>query len=184
MSDIKALFDKATEDRIVDQKEASTLLKDLTAEDWRKLAAEHNYSGVFSPTDLKIEEKETEFLIHNDKDAINDRKILDGVKAFGLAIAAPVVGYGVGAIAARFVANVPGPYMKFGAAALGLALGVWNYKSTMSGLAELEQTAFPLHIRKDSLPQAKTAMLDHSSAINQTLMSQRPSQRLSLARLG
>jgi len=184
MSDIRDLFDKAAEDRIVDAKDASTLLKDLTAEDWRKLAGEFTYTGALSPTRVRIEEKEDEFLVHNDKDSINDRKILDGVKAFGLAIAAPIAGYGVGAIAARFVERVPGPTLKFGAAALGLALGVWNYRSTMSGLEELEGSAFPLRIRKDSLPGVKTAMLDQSSVLNQTMLAAKPSQRLSMLKLG
>lgn len=167
MSDILKIFESAKEDRIVDKNDLATKLRDFTLADWQAVARA-NGKGNSLLSDFSVEEKENEFVVHNDKDAIHDEKILRGVSAFLTGCATTAIGFGAGCIAASRLGN---PWLKLAGAGVGFLGGYINYKVKMNGLDEIERTAFPLRIPKDQLPEGKTAMLESSRLLNQAMLA-------------
>ena len=76
-----ALFDKAKGDDIVTHREAQDLIKDVKLEDWQALAKKYSVEDSLYGTrrGAFVEEKEDEFIIHNNEQDLRAKSIFNGL---------------------------------------------------------------------------------------------------------
>lgn len=169
LEDITQVFDKIKKenDGIVDKSAFDKELKSFTVDDWRKLAQNRGAGSLEvgllgQARGTYVQEKENEFLVLNDKDALHDRKLLSDLKSFGYGVLDTVIGTGVGYyVGRRFFGN---SLLGMAAGAgLGLTVGVLWGKSRNADLEHRNTEANPLHVPKDLLMQEKFAMLKQNS---------------------
>lgn len=169
LEDITQVFDKVKKenDGIVDKSAFDKELKSFTLDDWRKLAQTRGVGSVEvgllgQQRGTYVQEKENEFLVHNDKDALNDRKLLSDLKSFGYGVLDTVIGAGGGYfVGRRFFGN---PLMgTVVGAGLGFTVGVLWGKSRNADMEHRNTEANPLRVPKDLLIQEKLAMINQNS---------------------
>ena len=147
-----SLFEKAKSDDIVTHVEAKDLARDIKLEDWQEISKKYPISddlygvkrGVF------VEEKEDEFVIHNNEQDLRAKSIFNGLKSLGTGAAMTVVGWGGYSLAGKYLLANGSPYAKLVGLGIGIASGYIHNKLTGP---EIEETkAKPdVHIPKVSL---------------------------------
>ncbi len=155
-----SLFEKAKNDDIVTHVEAKDLAKDIKLEDWQAIAKKYSVDdslygvkrGVF------VEEKENEFVIHNNEQDLRAKSIFNGLKSLGTGALMTGVGWGGYSLAGKYLLSGGSPYAKLVGLGIGIVSGIIHNKVTGP---EIEETkAKPdVHIPKVSL----SARLDSKS---------------------
>lgn len=147
-----ALFDKAKGDDIVTHREAKDLIKDVQLEDWQAIAKKYTVDDSLYGTrrGAFVEEKEDEFIIHNNEQDLRAKSIFNGLKSLGVGAGMTVGGWAGYSLLGKYVLSGGSPYAKL----VGLGVGVLSgyIHSKMTG-PEIEETkAQPdVHIPKTSL---------------------------------
>lgn len=147
-----SLFEKAKSDDIVTHVEAKDLARDIKLEDWQAIAKKYTPEdslygvkrGVF------VEEKEDEFIIHNNEQDLRAKSIFNGLKSLGTGAVMTAVGWGGYSLAGKYLLSGGSPYAKLVGLGVGILSGVIHNKMTGP---EIEETkAKPdVHIPKVSL---------------------------------
>lgn len=155
-NDIAEVFDSAKHKHtFIDKSVLERELSGFTVDDWRKLTQVHTQE---TPNGLSrnfwVEEKDTEFLVHNDEQEMRGHEMISAVGT----VMKGAMATGIGALAGRFMTRTVGG-MLVGACA-GLGAGVLWGKHTIGQIEDVKQGAFPLHVPKGSLLQDKISLID------------------------
>lgn len=149
------LFDKAvSNDDMVSPRENKSLLKDLTVEDWRAIAAKtaNDGSGLIKrgPT---VVEQEDKFVVQNDEIAVRNKDILDGVKGFLTGVGITGGGWAASTFAVNRMFQGDGRLKLAGLGASAL-IGYLTYRGMSSEAREIKEHGNPLIIPKSGLKEA------------------------------
>ncbi|HIA53430.1 MAG TPA: hypothetical protein EYN91_15300 [Candidatus Melainabacteria bacterium] len=147
-----ALFDQAKGDDIVTHREAKDLIKDVKLEDWQAIAKKYSVDDSLYGTrrGAFVEEKEDEFVIHNNDQDLRAKSIFNGLKSLGIGAVGTVAGWGGYSLLGKYALSGGSPYAKLVGLGIGIASGYIHNKMTGP---EIEETkANPdVHIPKTSL---------------------------------
>ncbi len=147
-----ALFDKAKGDDIVTHREAQDLIKDVKLEDWQALAKKYSVEDSLYGTrrGAFVEEKEDEFIIHNNEQDLRAKSIFNGLKSLGIGAGMIAGGWAGYSLLGKYVLSGGTPYAKLVGLGVGVLSGYLHNKMTGP---EIEETkANPdVHIPKTSL---------------------------------
>jgi len=147
-----ALFDKAKGDDIVTHREAQDLIKDVKLEDWQALAKKYSVDDSLYGTrrGAFVEEKDDEFIIHNNEQDLRAKSIFNGLKSLGIGVGMSAVGLAGYSLLGKYVLSGGSPYAKLVGLGVGVLSGYLHNKMTGP---EIEETkANPdVHIPKTSL---------------------------------
>lgn len=149
------LFDEAVRnDNLVSPRESKSLLKDLTVEDWRAIAAKttNDGSGLINRGPSVIEQ-EDKFVVQNDEQEVRAKDILTGVKSFLTGVGITGGGYMASAFAVNRFLQGDG---RLKVAGLGVsALAGWlTYRGMSSEAREIKEQGNPLIIPKSGLKES------------------------------
>jgi len=161
-----SLFDKAKGDDIVTHREAQALIKDVKLEDWQEIAKKYPVDDSLYGTrrGAFVEEKEDEFIIHNNEQDLRAKSIFNGLKSLGIGVGMTAGGWAGYSMLGKYVLSGGSPYAKL----VGLGVGVLSgYLHSKMTAPEIEQTkANPdIHIPKTSL----SARIQTSSLMPESL---------------
>lgn len=152
------LFEEARDDGVITHKEGEHLAQRLTLEDWQSLSNtqtdENRLYGVKGG--LFVEEKENEFIIHNNEMDVRSKDIFTGLKSLAWGVGGTVGGFVGYKALGRYVLSGGSPYAKLVAAGIGILTGVAHNKIAGAGIDELKANP-DIHIPKSGLAAAITS---------------------------
>ncbi len=167
-NEITEAFDSAKQKHtFIDKTALEKELSGFSVNDWRKLTQIHTPETPNGLTrNFWVEEKEAEFLVHNDEQEMRGHEMLSAVGT----VMKGAMTTGLGALAGRFMTRTVGGMMI--GAGLGFGAGVVWGKHTMGQIEETKQGAFPLHVPKSSLLQDKISLIESQQyKTTQTILS-------------
>lgn len=147
-----SLFDQAKSDDVVTHKEAKNLAKDIALEDWQAIAKKYSVNddlyGI--KRGVHVEEKEDEFVIHNNEQDLRQKDIFNGLKSVGYGIGGAIAGWGAYCLAGKYLLSFGSPYAKLAGVGVGLLTGYLHNKFTAPEIQETKANP-DIHIPKVSL---------------------------------
>lgn len=147
-----SLFDKAKNDDVITHREAKDLAKDIQLEDWQAIAKKYSVNNDLYGVarGVHVEEKEDEFIIHNNEQDLRAKDIFNGLKSLAYGAAGTVGGWGAYTLAGKYLLSGGSPYAKLVGLGVGIATGYIHNWNTAPEIQETKANP-DIHIPKVNL---------------------------------